>query len=67
MPGVQRRPADDLRLLLAVEKITEQGMSNGGHVDADLMGASGGQFQRQERAIGSAGQHLKIGQCRRAV
>ena len=67
MPGVQRSPADDVWLFLSIEEIAQQRTANGGHVDADLMGASGGQFQRQERAISALFQHLKIGQRRRAV
>ena len=67
MPGVERGAADDVRLLLSIEEIAQQRPADGGHVDADLMGASGGQFQRQEGAISAAFQHLKIGQRRCAI
>ena len=51
MPGMQRRPPNQLRFLFAVEKIAQQRTANRSHVDADLMGAASGQFQRQKRTI----------------
>lgn len=64
---MERSPADYFRFFCSVKKISNERMANGSHVNANLMGASRGQFQRQKGAVFCAGQHLIIGQSRRTI
>ena len=61
--GVEGSPGNQVVIFCAVEKIANQGMPQVCHVDSDLMGATGLQFQLQERAHSVCVQHFIVRSC----
>ena len=58
---MQRRAGDQGPVLCTVEPVTGQRVADGGHVDPQLMRASGGRRQAQQRTALRGRQHLVVG------
>ena len=65
--GVECRSRDEGPILSTVEKITGERATNVGHMDTDLMGASGVQFQAEKGAAAVTGEGLIMGAGRQTA